>query len=87
MQTHFEETMKLKGSARILYTSRFKLTVVTCALEKGNRAAARQYQVDEERMCEDGGNTRWFERTVMRPNSCPTVPSKASGVEEIDAVD
>ena len=45
---HFEETMKPKGSARISYTSHFKLTVVTCALEKGNRAAARQYQVDEK---------------------------------------
>ena len=48
MQTHFEEIMKPKGSTRISYTSRFKLTVVTCALEKGNRAAARQYHVDEK---------------------------------------
>ena len=40
--------MKPKGSTRISYTSRFKLTVVTCALEKGNRAAAHQYQVDEK---------------------------------------
>ena len=39
---------KPKGSARISYTSHFKLAVVTCALEKGNRAAAHQYQIDEK---------------------------------------
>ena len=40
--------MKPKGSSRISYTARFKLTVVTYALEKGNREAARQFQVDEK---------------------------------------
>ena len=40
--------MNPKRSSRILYTARFKLTVVTYALEKGNREAARQFQVDEK---------------------------------------
>ena len=40
--------MNPKGSSRISYTARFKLTVVTCALEKGNREAARQFQIDEK---------------------------------------
>ena len=40
--------MNSKGSSRISYTARFKLTVVTCALEKGNREAARQFQIDEK---------------------------------------
>ena len=38
--------MNPKRSSRILYTARFKL--VTYALEKGNREAARQFQVDEK---------------------------------------
>ena len=50
MQTHFDETMKTKGLTRISYTSRFKLTVVACTLEKGNRAAAGQYQVDKKNL-------------------------------------
>ena len=40
--------MKRNGSSRISYTARFKLNVVTYALEKGNREAARQFQVDEK---------------------------------------
>ena len=40
--------MKRKGSSRISYTARFKLNVVTYASEKGNREAARQFQVDEK---------------------------------------
>ena len=40
--------MERKGSSRISYTTRFKLNVVTYALEKGNREAARQFQVDEK---------------------------------------
>ena len=59
IQIHFEETMKPKGSTRISYTSRFKLTVVTCALEKGNDAAARQYQADEKSM------RRWRQNQVV----------------------
>ena len=40
--------MKPKGSSRILYTACFKLTVLTYALEKGNREAPHQFQVDEK---------------------------------------
>jgi len=40
--------MKPKGSSRISYTARFKLTAVTYAIEKGNQAAACQFQVDEK---------------------------------------
>lgn len=40
--------MKPTGSSRISYTACFKPTVVTYALEKGNRAAACQFQVDEK---------------------------------------
>ena len=40
--------MNPKGSSRISYTARFTLTVVTYALEKRNREAARQFQVDEK---------------------------------------
>ena len=40
--------MNSKDSFRISYTARFKLTVVTCALEKGNREAAGQFQIDEK---------------------------------------
>ena len=40
--------MKPKGSSRISYTACFKLTIVTFTLEKGNREAARQFQVDKK---------------------------------------
>ena len=40
--------MKPKGSSRISYTACFKLTVVTDATEKGNRAATRQFQIDKK---------------------------------------
>jgi len=40
--------MEPKGSSRISYTAHFKHTVVTYAIEKGNQAAACQFQVDEK---------------------------------------
>ena len=40
--------MRPKGSSRVWYSARFKLSVVTCALEKANWEAACQYQVDEK---------------------------------------
>ena len=39
--------MAERGSPRASYTASFKLRVVAYAVEKGNRAAGKQFNVDE----------------------------------------
>ena len=57
--------MKPKGSSRISYTAHFKLTIVTYAIEKGNRAAAFQFLVDEE-------NIQWWrsQQETLKGHRC-----------------
>ena len=43
--------MAERGSPRASYTASFKLRVVAYAVDKGNRAAGKQFNVDESCVC------------------------------------